>query len=296
MIKKALLVGINYTDSPYELNGCINDVKNVHSFLTTNCKFSNENIKLLSDDDDNEVVVEKKPTRLNIENNIKWLTNNNLPGDILVFHYSGHGGNTIDKNRDETDGKDETLIPLDFQTAGEITDDWLFDNLISKIPKDVSLYCFLDCCHSGTAVDLKHNYQSTCKYKKGLITSASAPASAVPTTYIKEDWTDTFSYSLERSKEILGTTGNICLFSGCQDKETSADAYINRSSQGAFTFCLLETLKNNLQEDSLRFKNGTLKLRSILKEINCRLDCNGFSQNTQISLNRKENFETTLNL
>lgn len=288
MIKKALLIGINYTDSPNELNGCINDVKNVQSFLTTNCKFSNENIKLLSDDKDKDKdkAEEHKPTRLNIENNIKWLTTDILPGDILVFHYSGHGGNTIDRNRDETDGKDETLIPLDFQTAGEITDDWLFDNLISKIPKDASLYCFLDCCHSGTAVDLKHNYQSTCRYKKGILT--------VPKVYIKEDWTDAFSYSLERSKEI--GIGNICLFSGCQDKETSADAYINRSSQGAFTFCLLETLKNNLQEDSLRFKNGTLKLRSILKEINCRLDCNGFSQNTQISLNRKENFETTLNL
>ena len=284
MIKKALLVGINYIGTPNELNGCINDVKNVNSFLTTNCKFSNENIKLLSDDKDTE---QHKPTRLNIENNIKWLTYNNLPGDILVFHYSGHGGYTIDKNRDETDGKDETLIPLDFQTAGEITDDWLFDNLISKIPKDVSLYCFLDCCHSGTAVDLKHNYQSNCKLKKNI--------TILPTTYIKEDWTDTFSYSIERSREII-KTGNICLFSGCQDKETSADAFINRSSQGAFTFCLLETLKNNLQEDSLRFKNGSLKLRTILKEINCRLHCNRVSQNTQISLNRKENFETTLNL
>jgi hypothetical protein len=282
MIKKALLVGINYTGTPNELNGCINDIKNVNSFLTTNCKFSNENIKLLSDD---ENIIELKPTRFNIENNIKWLTTNILPGDILVFHYSGHGGNTIDRNRDETDGKDETLIPLDYETAGEITDDWLFDNLISKIPKDVSLYCFLDCCHSGTAVDLKHNFQSNCRYKKGII----------PKVYIKEDWTDAFSYSLERSREISGL-GNICLFSGCQDKETSADAYINRSSQGAFTFSLLETLKTNLQQDSLRYKNGTLKLRTILKEINCRLDCHGFSQNTQISLNKRENFDTTLNL
>lgn len=282
MIKKALLVGINYIDSPYELNGCINDVKNVNTFLTENCKFSTSNIKLISDE------TPEKPTRLNIENNIKWLAENNLPGDILVFHYSGHGGNTIDRNRDETDGRDETLIPLDFQTAGEITDDWLFDNLVSKIPKDVTLWCFLDCCHSGTAVDLKHNYQSTSRYIRGPI----IPENLV---YRKEDWTDSFSYSLERSREFI-VGGNVCLFSGCQDKETSADAFIKNSGQGAFTFCLLETLKNNLQEDSLRYKNGTLKLRSILKEINGRLDCYGFTQNTQISLNRKANFETTLNL
>lgn len=282
MIKKALLVGINYIDTPYELNGCINDVKNVSTFLTENCRFSSSNIKLLSDE------TSEKPTRLNIENRIKWLAENNLPGDILVFHYSGHGGNIIDRNRDETDGRDETLIPLDFDTAGEITDDWLFENLVSKIPNDVTLWCFLDACHSGTAIDLKHNYQSTCKYLKGSVIPPNL-------TYKKEEWTDSFSYSRERSREnIMG--GNVCLFSGCQDREKSADAFINNTGQGAFTFCLLETLKNNLQEGTLRFKNGTLKLRNILKEINCRLDCKGFTQNTQISLNKKENFETTLNL
>ena len=222
---------------------------------------------------------------MNMENNIKWLATDNLPGDILVLHYSGHGGNIIDRNRDEADGRDETLIPLDFQTAGEITDDWLFENLISKVPKDVTLWCFLDCCHSGTAIDLKHNYQSNCKYRKGII-----PENLV---YKKEEWTDSFIFSLERSKDVVG---NVCLFSGCQDKETSADTFINNTGQGAFTYCLLETLKTNLQENTLRYKNGTLKLRSVLKEVNCRLDSNGFTQNTQISLSKKENFETTLNL
>jgi hypothetical protein len=279
MIKKALLIGINYTGSENELKGCINDVKNVRKFLTDNCKFQSSNIKLLSDEES------EKPTRMNMENNIKWLVTDNLPGDILVLHYSGHGGNIIDKNRDETDGRDETLIPHDFQTAGEITDDWLFENLISKVPKDVTLWCFLDCCHSGTAIDLKHNYQSNCKYRKGII-----PENLI---YKKEEWTDSFIFSLERSKDVVG---NVCLFSGCQDKETSADAFINNTGQGAFTYCLLETLKTNLQENSLRYKNGTLKLRSVLKEVNCRLDSNGFTQNTQISLSRKENFETTLNL
>ena len=45
------------------------------------------------------------------------------PGDYLFFHYSGHGGQQADKDGDEADGKDETLVPLDYQTAGQITDD-----------------------------------------------------------------------------------------------------------------------------------------------------------------------------
>jgi len=281
MIKKALLIGINYIGSESELGGCINDVKNVRKFLTDNCKFSSSNIKLLSEEES------EKPTRVNMENAIKWLVSDNLAGDVLVLHYSGHGGNITDRNRDETDGRDETLVPLDYKQSGEITDDWLFENMISKVQKDVSLWCFLDCCHSGTAVDLNHNYQSNCKYKKGNIPENLS--------YKKEEWTDSFNYSMERSKNIAGI-GNICLFSGCQDKETSADATINNSGQGAFTYCLLETLKTNLQENSLRYKNGTLKLRNILKDVNARLDINGFEQNTQLSLSKKENFETTLNL
>ena len=279
MIKKAVLIGINYVGSEYELNGCINDVKNVRTFLTDNCKFSSSNIKLLSDEESD------KPTRVNMESAIKWFAADVFPGDVLVFHYSGHGSNVIDRNRDEADGIDETIVPLDFETAGEIKDDWLFENLISKVPKDVTLWCFLDCCHSGTSVDLRHNYQSNCRYKKGVI-----PENVI---YKKEEWTDGFNYSIERSRDVFG---NICLFSGCQDKETSADAVINNTGQGAFTYCLLETLKSNLQENTLRYKNGTLKLRSILKEINCRLDGAGFQQNTQLSLSKKENFENTLNL
>ena len=42
-----------------------------------------------------------------------WLVTGAAEGDALVFHYSGHGG----RERSE-DGYHETLVPLDFETAG----------------------------------------------------------------------------------------------------------------------------------------------------------------------------------
>lgn len=36
---------------------------------------------------------------------------------------SGHGGQVADKDGDEDDGYDETILPVDFQQAGQITDD-----------------------------------------------------------------------------------------------------------------------------------------------------------------------------
>lgn len=280
MVKKALLIGINYVGTQYELNGCINDVKNMKQFLIENCNFLESNIILLTDE-----TMDNLPTKENIQNKIGWLVSNNINGDILVFHYSGHGSNIRDINNDETDKTDETIVPLDFD---QIIDDWLFINMISKIRKNVNLYCFFDSCHSGTVIDLKYNYNSNCRPK--------VLKQNLNNSYDMTQWTDSYIYSIERSKEVIG---NIYMLSGCKDNETSADAIINNKNQGAFTFCLLQTFKNNcsvLPNGSNRFKNQTLKFRNILKEINCRLDLETFDQNTQFSSSNKQNFETTINL
>jgi hypothetical protein len=278
MVKKALLIGINYIGSKYELSGCINDIKNLKLFFIENCNYQEDNIVILSEED------EIKPTMENIKNKIMWLISNNKPDDTLVFHYSGHGSNIEDNNKDETDKKDETIVPLDFETKGDITDDWLFENMVSKIEENVNLYCFFDCCHSGTIIDLKYNYRSKCKpkvSKKKII------------NYDTSQWSDSFIFDIERSNEVKG---NVIMLSGCEDRETSADAVIQNKDQGAFTFCLIETLKNNLEsldDGSKIFKN---KLRNVLKEINCRLDINKFRQNSQLSLSKKEFFEQKFNL
>jgi hypothetical protein len=282
MVKKALLIGINYKNTENELHGCINDVLNIQQFLTTYCLFHIQNIHVLTDE------TEMKPTSSNIQSQIKWLVSNNVKGDTLVFYYSGHGSNVQDYNGDETDSRDETLVPLDFQTSGLIKDDYLFTNLIYKVPKGVSLCCFSDSCHSGSIVDLKYNFKCSTSLKKGKTVSDNK--------YVPLDWSDNFSFSLERSKEVVG---NICLLSGCRDAEFSTDAYVENKNQGAFTFCLLKILNNNLisLDDSKRFNNGTLKLRNLLKELNVRLYMNGFTdQHSQLSLSKMEDVERTLDL
>lgn len=266
MVKKAVLVGINYKGTYNELNGCINDIMNINTYLIQKCKYSESNIKILTDD------TRMKPTFLNIRNQINWLVSNNNPGDTLLFYYSGHGSYIRDNNKDESDRRDEVLVPIDYEKADMITDDWMFTNMVSKVIKGVTLWCFTDCCHSGTIIDLKYNYKSECKLKKGKKT----------TEYVPSEWSDKFSFSMENSNEV---NGNVYMLSGCQDKETSADAFINNKSQGAFTFCLLELLKN---------KKTPMTLQNALKEINCRLDINGYGdQNSQLSLCCKEDFDRT---
>lgn len=67
------------------------------------------------------------------------------PGDLLVLLYSGHGGWQPDKDGDEDDGRDETLV----WWSGELLDDSIGEYL-RMIPAGVSVVFFTDSCHSGT--------------------------------------------------------------------------------------------------------------------------------------------------
>ena len=50
------------------------------------------------------------------------------PGDVLVFHYSGHGSQVPDRHGDEVDdGLDEIICPYDLDWDDPFTDDDLYD-------------------------------------------------------------------------------------------------------------------------------------------------------------------------
>lgn len=71
----------------------------------------------------------------------------------------GHGGKLRDDDRsEEDDGYDEALIPLDYQESGFLRDDELYDTLIVPLKSGVKLTCLMDCCHSGTILDLPFKF------------------------------------------------------------------------------------------------------------------------------------------
>jgi len=204
--KKALLIGINYIGTPYQLNGCINDVNSISDKLSTVFGFTN--ITTLTD----ETVL--KPTRDNILNEFVKLLANAQSGDLLFVLYSGHGSYILDKNGDETDGQDEMIITSDLKG---IIDDDLKAIIKANLKKDVTLFAMFDSCFSGTILDLKYQYLDSLNY-------------------------DTFT---ENNKE-LETEGNVLLISGCTDKQTSTDANINNKYQGVMTWSMLQTLQPNI--------------------------------------------------
>lgn len=75
---------------------------------------------------------------------------------ILHFLFLGHGGQIADKEGDEDDGYDEILIPGDYKESGQIVDDWIYSAFVTKIKAGVHVVAIVDCCHSGTAMDLPY--------------------------------------------------------------------------------------------------------------------------------------------
>lgn len=84
--RKALLIGINYFGTSTELKGCINDVRNVSSFLMERYHYKREDMVILTDDQSNAVL---QPTKANILRAMEWLVKDARPNDSLFLHFSG---------------------------------------------------------------------------------------------------------------------------------------------------------------------------------------------------------------
>jgi len=153
--KRAVFIGINYTgDSAAGLDGCQNDALKMKNVLTTFYGFKDDKdcMKVLLDDGKHD-----QPNKKNIEDAMDWLISSAQEGDDLYFHYSGHGVQIADDNNDEADGKDEAMVPCDFRQSGMIRDDDIFKKLVLNLEaKNCRLFCLMDCCHSGSIMDLPH--------------------------------------------------------------------------------------------------------------------------------------------
>ena len=230
----ALVIGINYTGGSNPLNGCVNDAVNMVAMLQRrgyNCTVMTDTV----------IQTAPLPTRSGI---LKALLDLILSGENrLFFHYSGHGSQVRDVNYDEADGMDETLVPLDYETNGMITDDEL-RGILCCLRANQKLVMVLDCCHSGTGIDAPYTL-----YK----------------SYVGSN------YTMQRDPSRAETSGQVIMLSGCMDNQTSADAYINGNYQGA------------LSASFLKFINEAHTWSNLIQKIRSELKAGGYEQFPNLS-------------
>jgi hypothetical protein len=264
MAKKALLVGINRYKIPgADLRGCVNDVRNLRAVLTTHYGFALKDITTLTD---------LAATTKAMRDAITKLVRGAKKGDVLLFHYSGHGANVPDKDGDEADRRDEILCPTDLDWKAPLLDDWL-RKAFNRLPAGVNLTVIMDCCHSGTN------------------TRAILPPDApVIPRYLPNPWDLVAAESgrrlrgkvkgslrrstpARRKKDIVAVNIPEVLVTGCRDTQTSADAEIGGSFNGALTYNLVATIKA---------ARGKLTYRELHAGTVKRLKRDGFSQVPQL--------------
>ena len=71
---------------------------------------------------------------------------------MIFFHYSGHGFQVADLDGDEIDGFDEALLDC------QLTDDYIWDHLVSQLSDKTHLFALIDACHSGSAMDFPYRW------------------------------------------------------------------------------------------------------------------------------------------
>lgn len=147
--KLALLVGINdYAEGPRgigSLSGCLNDVRLQTELLVHRFGFNPKNIVTLLD---------AKATRQNILQQFEThLIAQAQPGDVVVFHFSGHGSRLVDPDPIANRPFNSAFIPFDAvdrQADGSVNDIMgrtLF--LLMSALKTENVTAVLDSCHSG---------------------------------------------------------------------------------------------------------------------------------------------------
>ncbi|KAI8088655.1 caspase domain-containing protein [Halteromyces radiatus] len=276
--KRALLIGINYFGTKNQLNGCINDVHNIKTFLIEQYGFQEQDMVILTDDQEE---ARFKPTRANILSAMQWLVHDAQPNDSFFFHYSGHGGSVVDVSGDEDDGYDETIYPVDFEDyegeSGQIIDDVLHDYMVKPLPKGCRLTAIFDSCHSGTALDLPYIYSTKGAIKsQNLLKDAGVGLLSAGIAYASGDKDRALSSILSLGKQLYhsktvenenrennSSVADVVMFSGCKDDQTSADAQEAGKSTGAMSYAFITSLRQNPRQSYLELLNS---VRDILRE------------------------------
>lgn len=269
--KKALLVGINYPNTSHALNGCVNDVNTMADLLMNHFEFEPKTIRMLTDE---------SATTANIMERLHWLVEGAQPGDVLFFHYSGHGSQFVDidyeDNDKEPDGLDEILCPIDLNWRDKIIKDDDLKEIFNTLPIGVNLTVVLDCCHSGSGLD-QDNYFHPLGVGEARTLPGPNRVRELPMPADIANRARGLNLSIKTRQLVNRNIEQVgLLISGCQPHQTSADAWIHSRYMGAATYFLVYHIRHN---------NYQISYRDLVTNMNHSLRNYGYSQRPELNGN-----------
>jgi len=228
--RRALLIGINdyqYHDEflrkkgrELNLEGCVEDVRDLKRALIEFLGFSASEVKTLTD---------SQATLASIEGTIsQWLVQGTAPGDTVFFYYSGHGFLMNHPQGDRTN-----LCPHDanpFTLKKLLSADRL--GVLFAGLKGRTLVAVVDSCHSAAAM------------LRSKSTTSASGQQAKPRQFPAEQLFR--SSGKTRSVNLMdGVYVDKIFLAACGVKEKSWELAIEGRTRGIFTFGLIQNLKES---------------------------------------------------
>jgi len=147
--RKALIIAIEYGNTPYSLARCPNDLRRMHKFLLDDLNIPKDSVAVLTDDSTFQFSGSNDggalPTKTNIIAAVRWLLRDSEKGDSLFFYFGGHG---YQLSR-------SAILPVDYLTNGLLLDNTL-RSLVQGLRHKVRLTIVADASHSATLFDLPY--------------------------------------------------------------------------------------------------------------------------------------------
>ncbi|MDZ8226922.1 caspase family protein [Nostoc sp. ChiVER01] len=254
--KLALLVGIDeYKNGISTLGGCENDVLLQRELLTHRFGFKNTDILTLTN---------TQATRQSIlEAFEQHLIDQAKPGDVVVFHYSGHGSLVQDKDRDTPDGLNGTLVPVDSSLPpnGGVVQDIMGHTLflLMYALKTENVTVVLDCCYSGATK--RGNLVVRSRGDGGSNFLASPAEYEEQRKLLAKTKLSAQEFINKRKKNVAKGI----VITAAKRNQEAKEARISDFSAGAFTYALTQYLWQQIGDES--FSKTFVNVRESTQEI-----------------------------
>ncbi|WOL17117.1 metacaspase-9 [Canna indica] len=290
----ATLVGCNYPNSRHELSGCINDVHAMRDLLLSRFGFSPDDVVLLTDDahlDSSSPSSSALPTGANIRRALTDMIDRAGPGDVLFFHYSGHGTliPPVKPHHGWQHRRDEAIVPCDFNLITDVD----FRQLVDRLPAETTFTMVSDSCHSGGLIDKEKEQigpeaETTTADVSGAIHRTVgrylpfesvlghlASLSGIDSPHVGEHLAELFGAEASRKfsggAAAAGRGDDAILLSGCQANETSADmspfeAGSGGKAYGAFSNAIRVVLGEKEEGAVISNRELVMAARKVLRE------------------------------
>ena len=204
-------------------------------------------------------LLDKEATVENIENAFEKLIASSNSGDVVYFHFSGHGQQIADVNptknykskylnNDERDGYDEALVtynaPVNFEKGYQYQDHFVDDQMnyyMNRLRKKIGgtgqVVAVFDCCHSGSAT----------RGENPVVVRGTniicAPADYKPETFSGKD--SSMAFDADFNYDNSNDMGKLTAFFGCKSEQVNREITDEQTKKGygSLTYFLIKAME-----------------------------------------------------